>query len=99
FAASPNNWNLKLFDGSINDYRSCTANNWLFAGNIHSYEWTMSRSLETGCNVFIVNNRGAVHNDGYTANSGQAVRPSFYLEPLIYLNGGKGTEVDPYRIS
>ncbi|MEG1506078.1 MAG: DUF6273 domain-containing protein [Bacilli bacterium] len=100
FAAKSQAWSLMLGGdkNNVNDYSNpiAKANNWLFAGSVHSHEWTVSRILDTNNLVFVVISNGSVDNN--YATSSFAVRPSFYLETPIYLNGGNGTSIDPYRV-
>ncbi|MEG0977345.1 MAG: hypothetical protein RSF02_02200 [Bacilli bacterium] len=93
FAASPNNWtNLLQNYGDSN----ITSSNWLYGGSIHVNEWTISRNSGNNISVFWINN-GLLWGS-YFARDNLAIRPSFYLESSVELNGGTGKATDPYRI-
>ncbi|MEG1892484.1 MAG: DUF6273 domain-containing protein [Bacilli bacterium] len=92
FAASPSNWILKLYD----EYKNCTANNWLFLGDD---EWTISKVSSLGHNAFVIKWSGfIIYNYANFINGESGTRPSFYLQPSVNLNGGNGTAIDPYRV-
>ena len=77
--------------GSSGSPQSYSDKNWLFS---NGYEWTMSAygSLSPL----------SVATTGYLtsglASSGYASRPVLYLKSGVYVTGGRGTKVDPYRI-
>ncbi|MEG0977507.1 MAG: hypothetical protein RSF02_03025, partial [Bacilli bacterium] len=61
-----------------------------------THEWTISHYLDANCYTFGIAISGYIYGD--YPNSNIAVRPCFYLESSVNLNGGNGTEVDPYRV-
>ena len=65
--------------------------NWLFSSG---YEWTMS--AYSSSYPLLVAFHGYLF--GNTAYYGYAVRPVLYLKSGVYVIGGTGTKVDPYRI-
>ena len=92
YGASEEYWNTDLFDYDNDTNRN---NNWMYMG---VDEWTISRNSGTTDNAFYVYNTGYVN--GYNGVYGTlAVRPSFYLESSVVLEGGSGTSADPYRLS
>ena len=64
-------------------------------------EWTISRSSDVTNNAFGVSNTGYVSYGSFDLvhDSGDAVRPCFYLVSDVVLSGGTGTASDPYRIA
>ena len=91
YAASPANWSTNM--GSLNTSTN-RDNNWMFMG---LYEWTISRTSDGTANPFLVNDTGYVYS--YNVDIGDAVRPSFYLQPWVLYSRGDGTQENPYRIS
>ena len=65
--------------------------NWLFSSG---YEWTIS--AYSSSYPLLVAFHGYLF--GNTAYYGYAVRPVLYLKSGVYVIGGTGTKVDPYRI-
>ena len=98
FAASPSYWTTTLgnYGGGAQD------NNWMYVG---LDEWTISRYSDDGAYgiAYFVNNAASVSAtfiDNIDNNGNPlGVRPSFYLSSSVVLNGGSGTERDPFRIA
>ena len=91
YAASPDAWAANLF--SYNN-STITANNWMYMGLV---EWTITPYSSDSTSVFYVNSIGNLRN--YYALNGSAARPVFYLKSNVALQGGNGTESDPYRLA
>ncbi len=89
YAASPYYWTWNLYA-----YSGATSNNWMYMG---LYEWTISRSSNSPNLAFYVNDEGRAYAS--YANGVYAVRPVFYLESSVQLEGGIGTSSDPYRLA
>ena len=65
--------------------------NWLFS---NGYEWTMS-AYDSSSPLFV----DCIGYLGYNlASVGYAARPVLYLKSNVYVTGGTGTKVDPYRL-
>ena len=98
YAASPGAWSLSVgvVDGGTSDYISSinTENNWLLPKNI---DWTISCNSDNSNSAWIVNYVSYVL-DSNVDGTEFGVRPSFYLSSSVVLNGGSGTESDPFRI-
>ena len=90
YAASPANWSTNM--GSLNNDTNRN-NNWMQMG---ASEWTISRHSVDSNFAFDVYFTGVV--DGNFVYNYYAVRPSFYLESSVVLEGGSGSSADPYRI-
>ena len=92
YAASPEKWTLALSSISSN----YGTDNWLYLG---STERLISRDTDYSDSAFIVR----FTYGGYVASDrvsyALAVRPSFYLNTNVQLEGGSGTSDDPYRLS
>ena len=76
------------YDGSP---QNSSDKNWIFS---NGYEWTMSAyssSIPLSAHYF-----GYLSN--YSASDGRSIRPVLYLKSNVYVTGGTGTKVDPYRI-
>ncbi|MEG1648088.1 MAG: hypothetical protein RR325_04925, partial [Bacilli bacterium] len=67
------------------------------SGSIHESEWTISTNSLTPKISFYFNWNGRLDNNLVQREA--KTRPVFYLEPSINLNGGNGTEQNPYRIN
>lgn len=65
--------------------------NWLFS---NGYEWTMS--ARTSSNPLYARTDGFL--DGTSPSYGYSIRPVLYLKSNVYVTGGYGSKVDPYRI-
>ena len=65
-------------------------NNWLSSNN----EWTMSGYSSS--NPLIVSHLGSLFSNA--SSNGSSIRPVLYLKSNVYVTGGTGTKVDPYRI-
>ena len=59
-------------------------------------EWTITPYSSNSYFVFAVHSNG---NLFYSANSGYAARPVFYLKSNVELNGGSGTLSAPYTLA
>ena len=92
YATSPENWTTNL--GSY-DSTTVRNNNWMWMG---VGEWTISRRSDNTSHAFYVFSRGFMYSSYVNADD-FGVRPSFYLESSVVLNGGSGTSADPYRIA
>ena len=66
--------------------------NWLMS---NSYEWTMS--AYSSSYPIATDNSGAL-TFTHAAWSGDSIRPVLYLKSNVYVTGGTGSKVDPYRI-
>ena len=93
YAASPENWTTTL--NSYNNSNSIN-NNWMF---MKWYDWTISRSSDDAKYVFNINHTGDVSISNVSVGARRTVRPSFYLNTNVVMNGGNGTISDPYRIA
>ena len=96
---------LSQCNQKLNGYSSagCINTTWLLPNSVRDY-WTLTPAAysATGSGVYSVGN---------TPNSGQgclqrgtgtgplSVRPTVYLKPNVVINGGTGTESDPYVLS
>ena len=77
--------------GSAGSPQNSSDKNWLMSnGN----EWTMS--AYSSSNPLRAVNRGFL--DYRSASDGYSIRPVLYLKSNVYVTGGTGTKVDPYRI-
>ena len=65
--------------------------NWLFS---NGYEWTMS--AYSSSDPLRVTSSGCLYS--YDASNGYAARPALYLKSNVYVTGGTGSKVDPYRL-
>ncbi len=76
------------------DYRSATADNWLYMG---IWEWLITQRQDYAFVAFDVDATGIVAacDVGYCT---VVVRPSFYLTSSAQLKGGSGTIDDPYTL-
>ena len=77
--------------GSSGKPQNSSDKNWLFS---NGYEWTMS--AYSSLYPLYVFNAGYLLSD--SASEGCAARPVLYLKSGVYVTGGTGTKVDPYRI-
>ena len=93
YAASPDNWNTNL--SNYNTSKN-TDNNWLYMG---IFEWSISRRSDTSYFSTGISSDGRVSFDYVDSRYNGAVRPTFYLNENVILNGGSGLAVDPYKIT
>ena len=93
YAASPDNWNTNL--SNYNTSKN-TDNNWLYMG---IFEWSISRRSDTSYFSAGISSDGRVSFDYVDSRYNGAVRPTFYLNENVILNGGSGLAVDPYKIT
>ena len=92
YAASGNHWATELYN-----YESATDNNWMYMG---MREWTISPASSNSRYAFAVYDTGCISiNEVYESMSASAVRPVFYLESNVQLEGGSGTSSDPYTLA
>ena len=77
--------------GSAGSPQNSSDKNWLFS---NGYEWIMS--------AYSSSYPLRASNEGYlyinSASAGCAARPVLYLKSNVYVTGGTGTKVDPYRL-
>ena len=77
--------------GSAGSPQNSSDKNWLFS---NGYEWTMS--------AYSSSYPLGAYNLGYlgltSAFFGYSIRPVLYLKSNVYVTGGTGSKVDPYRI-
>ena len=77
--------------GSSGSPQNSSDKNWLFS---NGFEWTMS--------AYSSSRPLGASRLGYLSNSfapdGYAARPVLYLKSNVYVTGGTGTKVDPYRL-
>ena len=71
--------------------RNSSDKNWLFS---NGDEWTMSAYSSSP--PLIAHKSGSLIN--YSASNGCSIRPVLYLKSNMYVTGGTGSKVDPYRI-
>ena len=79
------------------DNATCTSNNWLYNG---ATQWLLTPQSSLADNSWIVGSSGNVNrnlNDGVYHELG--VQPVLYLNSVLVIESGSGTESDPYRIS
>ena len=90
YGASFEKWTTALYEDNYG------TDNWLYLGD---YEWLLSRNASGAFHAFFVNSfTGGLVNRGYVSTA-FAVRPVFYLESNVSLQGGSGTSSDPYRLA
>ena len=92
YAASPDAWATVIGDY---DSSTITSNNWLYMG---LDEWTVTPFSWDSYFVFRVHYNGYLNGNSF-AYLGYAARPVFYLKSNVALQGGSGTESDPYRLA
>ena len=90
YGASPEKWTTVLYE-----YYYGT-DNWLYLGYD---EWFISRNTDRPADAFLVLSDIDGRVTYEDVRTPLAVRPSFYLESSVVLEGGTGTASDPYRIS
>ena len=77
--------------GSSGKPQDSSDKNWLFS---NGYEWTMS--AYSSSNPLYAISIGYLNYS--TASGGCSIRPVLYLKSNVYVTGGYGSKVDPYRI-
>ena len=77
--------------GSSGSPQNSSDKNWLMS---NGYEWTMS-AYSSSYSLYAVYS-GFL--SGNSASPGYSIRPVLYLKSDVYVTGGTGTKVDPYRI-
>ena len=92
YAARPDAWATDIGDY---DSSTITSNNWLYMG---LDEWTVTPFSWDSYFVFRVHYNGYLNGNSF-AYLGYAARPVFYLKSNVALQGGSGTESDPYRLA
>ena len=93
YGANPEKWTTALYEENYG------TDNWLYLGND---EWLISRNADITGAAFRVNSGvffGGVSVVGDRVVRAYVVRPSFYLESNVSLQGGSGTSSDPYRLA
>ena len=93
YGASPEKWTTALYEENYG------TDNWLY---IEASEWLISRNADITGAAFRVNSGvffGGVSVVGDRVVRAYVVRPSFYLESNVSLQGGSGTSSDPYRLA
>ena len=85
-------------DGTGYDNTNCKTNNWLY--NSSYSQWTISPRADSSSAyyVFSVYSDGTLRYDSAYGGS-RRVRPAIYLKPNVVINGGTGTEADPYVLA
>lgn len=89
YSTGPLQWSARLSCMNCNSY----GQRWL-----NLYDFTISRTNDISAGVFIAIKDGIFAGDSNDIKSNFFVRPSFYLESSVELNGGSGVVNDPYRI-
>ena len=93
YASDYNDWSIALYDYFYSS--SYSGSNWLY---LEVDEWTISPFPSFPDSAFYVRSRGDLNIT--LANSGSnSVRPAFYLNSNVGLEGGSGTESDPYLLA
>ena len=77
--------------GSDGSPQNSSNKNWLMS---NGYEWTMS--AYSSSYPLDAHNRGFL--DYPSASNGLSIRPALYLKSNVYVTGGTGSKVAPYRI-
>ena len=77
--------------GSDGNPQNSSDKNWLFSNGM---EWTMS--AYSSSDPLRANIAGCLYSN--SASSGFSIRPVLYLKSNVYVNGGTGSKVNPYRI-
>jgi len=79
----------------LNELSNYIGSNWLNSQG--SGEWTMASVSPSVGECAVVSPNGDV-NSTNAGNNAAAVRPVVYLDPLVYVVSGDGTEGNPYQI-
>ena len=106
YGASPTYWSYPGYttsshpntDGNYGadyDYRAAINDNWMY---MRIPEWTISHNSDYSYRAFYVSSIGIVDGNGGVLSNVPAVRPSFYLESIVEIFGGDGTQENPFRI-
>ena len=85
--------NLYNYSSSTDSY-ACRTNDWLYNG---AYQWLLTPYSSFASYAWLVYSAGSVYN-GYVYGA-FGVRPVLYLNSVLVIESGSGTESDPYRIS
>lgn len=72
---------------------NCYTNDWFFKG----YQWLITYRSGYNDRIFLIGPTGMVSDDFYT--SARSVQPVLYLNTNLYVSGGTGTDLDPYKIT
>ena len=85
------------FSLNNNNYSSCVSTGWM---DNNDFWWTLSPIAVTSDGSSVVHSDGNVFDD-YVSNYYEyyAVRPALYLSSEVTINGGTGTQDDPYVLS
>ncbi len=86
--------NLYSYDSSTNSY-ACRSNDWLYNS---ADQWLLTPDSSDATYAWDVFSSGDVYN-GIGVCSADGVRPVLYLNSVLVIESGSGTESDPYRIS
>ncbi len=99
YAAYKEAWTTDMSENFGLDYSQVeiTSNNWMYAGDVHSTEKTITPLSSRSSNVFSIIYHGNM--DGDFAYSGNASRPALYLNSSVEITGGTGSEADPFTLS
>ena len=73
---------------------TCTANNWMYDGNL---QWLMTSSSTSQSTVLCISANGRMYC-GLAANTLRSVRPVVYLRSHVKILSGNGTQNSPYRL-
>ena len=91
--------NTSLENWSNAGVSDCNKNNWLFA---YTPLWTMSPSSGNGADFVFFFDQGMLYgsqNMYYRAYTSYSIKPTLYLKSSVKINGGSGTQTDPYTLS
>ena len=83
----------ELYNWDSSDYTDCKNNDWLLYSRI---QWTMAPNSGYSYHVFYVLSPGSVNY--FNPYSTHAARPVLYLDSMVEITGGTGTESDPYTL-
>ncbi|MGN1342409.1 MAG: hypothetical protein ACI4VL_04200, partial [Bacilli bacterium] len=85
---------LGSYDSSTDSY-ACRTNDWLYNSAV---QWLLTPRSSDDNLAWVVYTSGFVH-DGYNTHIANGVRPVLYLDSVLVIESGSGTESNPYRIS
>ena len=77
--------------GSSGSPQNSSDKNWLFS---NGFEWTMSAYSSSSPLCTVISG----YLFGRSASEGYSIRPVLYLKSNVYVTGGTGSKVNPYRI-